>query len=302
MNHYVCVCVCLTQHTCVLLHTFACVSAYYLVCYWMCLRVWLFCVTRPEGALKRLLEPTCAEPEQTWNIHNAAHTRTHKAKTCQGRWCDILKAQSSSLSIRYREHFVKGMMGNILLPERGWVTAPPCGAFSFPYAWTCGYWSVTSDKHGQMDSSLDQNRAWGGEMGVCLCFKCIKYWIFIIHESKILGCPNGWMKKYTTIDFTFSLQNGFPMLTKYNVNRRGCLGCKAENQVDHHPKSHTKLPTVMHSLSRSAFRSFDTLFTHSSPLSRLSTLYKPSNSSDQTNLLSARHSPQKKPKQICISK
>lgn len=67
-------------------------------------------------------------------------------------------------------------------------------------------------------------------MGVYLCFKCIKYWIFIIHICTILDSLNGRgatrMKKYKSIDFTFTL-------AKFNVNHRSWG--KAENKVDHHP-------------------------------------------------------------------
>lgn len=140
------------------------------------------CVTRAAGVLKRLLKPTCTEPEQTWNIQNTTHT--HKAKTCQGRWCDNRRAQSSSLSIGYREHFVKrGVMGNKhLAPREGLGYSPTLWCFTTPYVWACGYWLLTSDAHGQMDATPDQNRAWGDEIGLYLGFKGIK-WIYIIQDE-----------------------------------------------------------------------------------------------------------------------
>lgn len=148
-------------------------------CAWECDSV----CNQSRWCIKEIVEANLywARTDMKYSQH---HTHTHKAKTCQGRWCDNRRAQSSSLSIGYREHFVKrGVMGNKhLAPREGLGYSPTLWCFTTPYVWACGYWLLTSDAHGQMDATPDQNRAWGDEIGLYLGFKGIK-WIYIIQDE-----------------------------------------------------------------------------------------------------------------------
>lgn len=159
-------------------------------------------------------------------------------------------------------------------PEEGWVTAPPCGAFSLPCVWTC-CWSLTCDKRGLIAGPKQSPGRWDGFVPL---LQILDFYYPRKYDFRPPERPPSDRDEKTRerIDFTSSLQNGFPMSPKYNVYRGGCLGREAENQGDHH----AKLPAVMHSSSRSTFHSFDTLFSHSSPLSGLSMLYEP----HQTNI------------------